>query len=636
MASGAAAQVLPPGQEAVVVRMLSVDACELESASIDHATITAHYLCPAPVTVRLVHPSRSDSADRTDRFAIEGAPDTLRDSLLASIRQQEGAIEWVDPRRVHRREVVEAEREMGACESVVNHGPTWALAVALGLLLAWLRPRLDVDRRFVLLLLGLVALTLLVAEPGPLHDHLTFTARSDCARSPCCDHERPGWLPPAYHLLEPLLNVLPYRSATLWGLSLAFTILSLVFQYASLRRLLARWDAKGHVALLATLLVGSNPVVMRMALAHSWYPFMMALVWCATWVCLWAAEEGGLARWTTAAIAVGLAGTTTVSAVPIAALVGAGAALGSRRRKAAWPMALGWAFIGVHAWGFVADTAGVAPRLDVSIWLRDAFFDARAVPLVVPFLAAAGLLFLARRKNFVGVALGLGFFAMLPTVDYLDRGYPFLSVYPMIQGSLALSAIALVAAFRFRPALGAVLALALVVTTATATEAWTFTHVPRPLAAELRGLESSWDALPPHERLVIPPEYFPPLPHVRRMGDPVEARFPVGFYEAAMRARGRRPAEIVAFDRWLAEGAPTQDTLVYLGTGFFSFLPSEIAHGAPAERPLLSRARAHLHFEPVQVFSVPTDNHRFGRMRVTADRAPEVVVGFYRPVREGD
>jgi hypothetical protein len=622
-ASSAAAQALPPGQEELVGRMLSVDACTFRGARILGGAIHASYECDSgAVDVRLVHASQSSSDARTEYFAIEGAPSELEGPLLASVRTHEEEIRWDEA----------ATPEFRPDAQVGPRWLTWLLAAALLALMAYLRPRFGWSRSFGVALLAILALTLVVPDAGPLHDHLTFTARSDCARSPDCDQDRPGFLRPAYHLLEPIYRVLPYRSATLWGVSLAFAMLALLLQHATLRRLLSDRDPRGRAALLATLLTGLSPALMRISVSHSWYPLVTALLWLAAFLCLFAVERGGWARWLAASIAVALAGTTAVSSVPTALLLGAAAVFSARERSKAWPMLAAFVFVVAQAQSFFGGGDAMGERLNPSIWLdTGAYFDPRAVPAALPFLALAGALIFARGRAWVGVALGLSVIAMLPTVDHTEQGYPFLSIFPLVHLSMALAAAAIVTAYRWKKPAGAVLLAALVVTSFTADEAIGLLRVPRPLASELTGLEASWSTLPAHRRLVIPPEHFPALDGVDLGGDPVEARFPRGFYLEAMRARGMPNPEIIPFDWWIAEGAPTEETLVYLGSGFQTFLPNEIEAGAPPERPMLTRARDRLDFEPVHTFEVPTDNHPFASMRLGADRVPAVTVGFYRP-----
>jgi hypothetical protein len=621
--SSAAAQALPPGQEDLIGRMLTVDACELLGTRIEGGVIRARYECQGDeLEVRLVHPTGSSSEVRTDRFAIEGAPAVLEEPLLTSVRAHEEEVVWNESATPDFRPEAQAR----------DPWLTWLPALALLGLVAFLRPRIGLTRSVLLALAAILILTLVVPDAGPLHDHLTFTARSDCARSTSCDQERPGFLRPAYHLLEPVYRVLPYRSATLWGVSLAFAMLALLFQHATLTKLLGERDRRGHAALLATLLTGTSPIVMRISVSHSWYPFVTALLWLAAFLCLVAVERDDQPGWLAAALAVALAGSTGVSAVVVAILVALAAILSARERSKAWPMLPAFAFIIVEAQSFFGGGDELGERLNPRIWLdTGAYFDVRAVPIALPILALAGAVIFARRRTWVGVSLGLSVIAMLPTVDHTEQGYPFLSVFPLVHLSMALASVAIVTAYRWKKLAGAVLVVALVVTTFTAYEGIGLLHVPRPLAAELAGLEESWAVLPDHGRLVIPPEHFPPFEGVDPDGDPVEARFPTGFYREAMRGRGMPDAEVIPFDRWIAEGAPTEDTLVYLGSGFQTFLPSEIAAGAPHERPMLSHARDQLDFEPVHTFEVPTDNHPFALMRLGADRVPAVTVGFYRP-----
>ena len=103
---GAIQQVIPPGQEETLAKMLGRGEaqlpgdCAFTNGQVERTSVIATYRCrTGEVVVDLRHPSGAPpDAPRTERFALvvrDGTPpDGLRDALLQRIREHEGAVEW--------------------------------------------------------------------------------------------------------------------------------------------------------------------------------------------------------------------------------------------------------------------------------------------------------------------------------------------------------------------------------------------------------------------------------------------------------------------------------------------------------------------------------------------------------------
>lgn len=608
--------MLGPGQENAVLTMLDVEVCELKGASIDRDSIVAEYACPEVVEVVWVHPSVSDSTHRTERFALEGdAPPALIDAALQRTREHGERVQWAfarDPKKDPPR---------------WTRYLTWALMAAL-LVVALLElkrqpPQLD---RLDLALLGVVgAAWLLVPDWAPIHDHLTFTARSDCALMGC-DRDRPGWLPPAYHAYRVWLHLVPYTSRGLSALSWFLSLCSLAAMLAWLREV----NRDSALPRLALLCCGLHPLVMRAAVAHSFWPLALPLLWLGA---LMAARQRPFA-WLAACLAWSLAATTSVAMIgPVIVFVVVALRRSTLKRSLlVVPLA---AFIALHALPFVMDihtsTEGfesVAARFGWRHFIDHTLVDPRTSPLGFTILLLVGV-WVGRRS--VSIPLTLAILTMLPFVgEPLRLGFPVavLHGFPLVCVAAPIAAFAWAQTpTKFRalpPAL-------LVLTAPFAVEAFV---QPTPIAREQAAIEGVLSALPEHDVLVIAPEILEPRPGHDWSGDPIEVQFPVGFYRNA----GHTDSEIVFLDHFL-EHPRFDRTLVYVGTALRSFQASEVDHHVVRDprRPLLQRLEELAELEPVQTFELTTEAHPWIITRVTADTRPKVELGFYRPrVNPGD
>lgn len=107
--------------------------------------------------------------------------------------------------------------------------------------------------------------------------------------------------------------------------------------------------------------------------------------------------------------------------------------------------------------------------------------------------------------------------------------------------------------------------------------------------------------------------------------------FPAGIYAQLMREAGREPAPIIELQH-LHEPRPGQRILLYVGSGFRSFRPDEIAAGVVPdglERPELAQLRDTWALEPVLEFELDTAQHEQISLRLGADQVPRIDLGFY-------
>ena len=166
-----------------------------------------------------------------------------------------------------------------------------------------------------------------------------------------------------------------------------------------------------------------------------------------------------------------------------------------------------------------------------------------------------------------------------------------------------------------------------------AREGWRMATGVLVVERELAALQEHLPELPEHDRLIVAPRVLETIDDVPREGDPIEVVFPLVAYEQAMRELGREPGMVD--DLGGLERQPpgaNERVLIYVGTSLRSFLIDEIAAGVVPdglERPILIRLRDRWVLEPVVEFELETAQHEAVSMRLGADRAPVVELGFY-------
>ncbi len=558
----------------------------------------------------------------------------------------------------------------------------WALACAAARLYRRRRALLEDLRRHAPLLLviaGFLGLCAALPDFLPIHDHNTYVARCECARSLTCDEDvRGAFSAPIFHVYGLLLQLVPPGSYGNGIMSVACSALAITLLYALIRRVVrvaGPVDAStralaASAAIWAAGFAAFHPLMLRTATSGILWPYNVVCVLAAGVAATRFAARGRIADALAAAVLFALAVLGNLVCLALAPLVvlvplcwrprGEGA-----RRSVALGLGLG---LGVLVFALlVAPTfldvlanrivrGDGADRFDQPLgrllwWLLSSllYFDYRLTPAPLGILALLGVVGLARRRArvdvpFVYLLLATDIPLTLQVVSFTE-GYPtrFIHGYPALLWFAALAGLGaallvtwLKSHVHRAPAWALRLGLAglCVVAIPTAYEGLAFTRGSRALGREVAALERSFAALPEHDALVLPPVILPPPKGIQLRSDPVEAFFPMAPYRAAMRARGQAPI-VARLDDLLALETTRLEherVLVYLGVTLHSFAPEEISAGMAArsyERPLLQRLRARYELEPALTFSISTEQHPAVAMRLAADRVDAVELGFY-------
>ncbi|MCB9750901.1 MAG: hypothetical protein H6713_13015 [Myxococcales bacterium] len=554
----------------------------------------------------------------------------------------------------------------------------WALGRAAVRLVRRRRELLaDLRRHAPLLVLLAAFLALCATIPAflPIHDHNSYVARSDCARSLACDDDpRAAFSATTFHVYGALLRLAPHSARGFGLVSVLMTALAIGLLYALIRRVPRLGsDASGsralaeRAAIWAAACVALHPILLRTATSGIFWPYNIACLLAAGVAAHRAAERGAIVDALAAAVLLAfavlgnlvcLALTPLVVLVPLCwgRLVGAGArrylalALGVLVFAALVTPTFLDAFAAHVVQGQQMERFSEPPlRMLRELLGNVLYLDPRLTPAPLGVLALLGLVVLARRRAradlpFVYVLLATEVPLGLQVTPF-TTGYPtrFIHGYPSLFWFAALAGLGAAALLRWLGerwpqarawTLQVGLAALCLATIPTAGEALAFLGAPRVLERELAALERGFAELPEHDVLVLPPVILRPPEGVELTSDPVEAFFPVGAYRAAMRARGSEPV-VAQLDELLRRPdgrVPEGRVLLYVGATMYSFVPAEIEAGLAArsiERPLLRRVRARYELEPAWTFTLATRQHPAVAMRLAADQREAVELGFY-------
>ncbi len=662
---------IPPGQEALAAEILGAGdplpgPCVFAGASLDRDRVQARYRCGAEeVEILLQHPScAARGATLAGPFAItpgRSAAPALVGAIAERARQRGERWRWIEARDGDAASPSSAPDMHAALPRAI----TLALLAQALLSAAFLARR--VRRRHVALALrrhwgalallaAFGALALALPQHGPVHEHLTFVARSDCAHTLDCTGARVGWAQPAYDVYGLLFELFPYRLATLWGLSLALTTAALALLYAFAHGLVAcvhgRRTAR-RVALVALGLAAFHPLVVRLSVGTSFWPWPLAALFGSGALALVAVRARGIDR-TVALLASGATLALAVSSTPllfslapssIALLVGVRARAKAAALAAATPLALA----GFHAWRHALETPA-ASVLEVLSRFRLGnvpYFDGALTPIPVGALFALGLAAMAMRPRQLGALLYATLVLEL-TLSPISVG---LDDYPtrFLHGFTSLCVNALCAALglelvrravarrsaRLAPHVTVAAIAVIALTAPLSTESWRFLLEPRPLAEEAAQISAALDRLPPHDVLAIAPAVMDPVA-TGGANDPIELHYPRAEHGEVMRRRFGAAPRITAIPALLeAPPPPSSEILVYVGSPLVSWQPHEIAaRVVPPDlaRPELARLRAAYQLIPLHTFELDTRDHPAARTRIGAGRAARVELGFYRAV----
>ena len=514
----------------------------------------------------------------------------------------------------------------------------------------------------VAILAGFSVVAATVPNVMPLHEHNSFVARSDCAYDWSCDADprAPGWSPPTFHAYGLLLRALPYRVATLGFVSLAWTVVSLGLLYAFVHRLAGEEDtaAGRRIASVTVAVLAASPAFIRVAVAGTFWPFAIACLLAAGLLCLHAVKRGGWlapigsAAWFAIALGSNLVFLALIPLLVIAPLCWS--AGGRKLAPAAVVAVLGsLAFavpdVAAALRAVFVDRAGVFGEHDGAGAffallgnLRFYFADPTITPAPFVVLAVCGLLALRGRwRRYAPVLYGLA--AIQPVLsrwggaDPLNLSYPvsFINQFPSyyflaIGAGLGVEWLRGLVAQRFRARLTAALAAASLGFVPLCEVGLDLLTGERVLERELRALSRAFEELPEHDVLVVPPVIQRPIGDLPTDGDPIEAFFPIGEYRYVLARRGMPKTTVLQSTDFHPEGS-TARTLLYVGSTFLSFGPTEIRAGVvgDGERPELARLRRELALEPALTFPIATEQHPAISMRLDADRSATAELGFY-------
>jgi hypothetical protein len=542
------------------------------------------------------------------------------------------------------------------------------------------------------LLVVFVACTIHYTSPWPLHEHNSFVARADCAIDErCLDDPAAAWSPTSLHGYGLILAGFGLGSIGPWlswlvGVSVALSVIVVVMVWGLTRRVVVELgypDLARPAALLAAAVLCVHPVYWRLAGAASFWPLALIGLLGAALAGLWASSRSDIGAatlgWTVAACSFAFACGGNVVLLTLTPLALLAPLCWMRSRAASRPglrlvivgsiasVMLGLLIVSDVRYG-LARAAGSVAASDYPIrkLLREfdpLLFDARMsawiwAPLIVAALAWTIPAARARLPEPASIDVHplrllapIGYAWVVPHLflgvaasELIGSGYPvgFINHHWELVGSAV--AVGLGSAWvlgwwstragqRWQsPACVGVVVVALLLGPC-AGEGWRMATGELVVERELAALQRHFPALPEHDRLIVAPRILEVIDGVSHRGDPIEVVFPIVAYQRAMRGLGREPALVDELDT-LARRAPdaNERVLVYVGTSLRSFLPAEIAAGVVPdglERAPLLRLRDRWVLEPVLEFELRTEQHEAVSMRLGADRAPVIELGFY-------
>ncbi|MBX3184729.1 MAG: TMEM165/GDT1 family protein [Polyangiaceae bacterium] len=509
-------------------------------------------------------------------------------------------------------------------------------------------------------LIALVTIAALGTAGMPLHEHLSYLARADCAHRLDCfeDPFGPGWSSTFFRSYGPLLHTFPYSVKNLCYQSLFVTALAVLAGQAYLREVLrvAGYGApeRRRAAALATAFICLNPIIIRVAIAGTPWPFVLLCLFGAG-LALFQAQRSErrparAAAYTAAVMLLALAVNTNYVMLTLLPLVVL-APLTSLPRGSARPSLSAFAWLGVAAItltllsaeslreGYLAASArGSGPPIEKV--LDHPLLDSRLLPITLAPLCLGGLGVALWRR--AGVPLVYAILATHPTLATYG-GQPLAASYPVgfINAFFGLVLVSLLAGVggmlltrwlerRLPPRTTTlVVAIAVLAPLPLATEGLQFLRGSRVLERELQEITARLPTLPPHDLLQYAPLQEPLIPREELAADPIQVAFPIGEYLT------RLPGQPVPCELGSPNCAPTSSepkrVLLYVGSPYYSFVQREIERGkvpSSLERPSLTALRRTHRLTPVSTFKLSPEQHPLISSRLAADRR-EVELGFY-------
>ncbi len=509
---------------------------------------------------------------------------------------------------------------------------------------------------------ALVTLFVMLALYGtsamPLHEHNSYVARADCAFSGLCvrDPSGPAWSPNFFRAyFWPLRLAGNYSVARICQLSLGFSVVGILLSGSLARQLSRRAGvAPVHtelVGLSCVLLLAMNPLIIRVAVAGTPWPYVTTCLLGAALACLDALDAARQRRaLTSGAAATALfllaidSNAALLALAPLAYLAPTLWRRGTTRwRPGPWhagalvvvaALIAPWAYAVLRH--MLGGPASVTDRLE---WVLPPTLEFQVLPLGLGLVTIAGaLLAVTRRRAFLPVVVAAALLQpALPgqSGPFFGTAYPvtFINVFLPIAVATPLAALGLIALVT-QPKWTVV---RLLVTAAFLAplpflgKTMEFATGSRVLERELREISAALPKLPKHRVLIVPK--FNPKP--QPFSAPLNTAFPQGEYHAT-RARLNQPTALLRplESKNADPGGP--DTLVYIGATMRSFHRSEIRDGLVGDdfaRPSLQRLIRDYQLEPVHTFRMSTHQSKFVALRLAGDKTAWVELGFYRARR---
>jgi len=534
----------------------------------------------------------------------------------------------------------------------------WCVARGLGAIgRRWRAPAFRREALLLALLLAtFIAVACTVPAWGPLHDHNTFVARNDCAYALTCDQSQAGgWARPVFHLYGPILRMLPSydeRSIEMLGLGLSAVALGLL--YAFTRKLLTPHITRERairIAALSVVFAGASPLTLRLAVSDTLWPFTMCLVIGAGFVALVARDDRRVDSAVVAAALLGFAALTSHAMLGLLGLVLAPFCWGVRRPRPLLVLAV------LVTLALVASEDAVAAlRTSIAASVLSGTHDTPQLLAFHPLFASAvaiaaapfGLWAAVRARAFYLLPVCAGFlitWAPAASLNDWQTVHPsrlmftfsevlFSAVWPALGVDFLVEKVARRAGARAaRGAIAAIL-IAFGLATPLASEGWQLLFERDSLARELSEIEAMLPRLPPHDVLVLPDTIQETRRDLSIGSDPVEIAFPVERYRAAMGRLGRPMPRVIYCSELLGRPEAFADdrVLVYSGLSLRTFVLGEIADGLvplSLAREQLTALRRAGELRPVLVTELALHDHPARSMRVMADRARSVEIGFF-------
>jgi hypothetical protein len=519
---------------------------------------------------------------------------------------------------------------------------------------------------------GIIALSVLLSlsltDGLPLHDHNSFVARSDCCYTmDCTQSPRGAWSLTTFYVYGLLLKLFPYKVVWLGRCTLFVSTLNLLIFSSFVRRLFGHVfdEQQGkRIALWALALLALNPIYLRLATGGTLWPYALLMLWTSLllgWLAVRSPTPAVWLAWLAASSLTVQSSWVFLGLFPLMAICYACWSPDLRSRKAGIWLVLSLLSLVLLALPTLLLVATLVTSANARVGAGNAWFklqgifrhqmlwDWRLFPVVMIPLVVAALLRLPKQGKWV---LPL-FFAFCMTEYALANQVNLVVGYPtrFLHGHSSLYFTALAAAVgvenirqRWTWAASRTAALltaaGLLVSAGLCQESIVFLHQKRVLSQELAQLSKLFPELPNHAVLLVAPDIQTDFKLKERNSDPVEAFFPQAEYSYVRQKHGWAPAKIVTLDTWLQKPTrltPDGDTmvLVYVGVTLKSFVKDEIREGVvpdTLERPLLTKLRTHYRLQPVKTFQQSTKDNPKVAMRLAADRAPSVELGFYRLV----